>query len=184
MDTILENHRSEFESTVNHFKEELASVRTGRATPALVENILIEAYGTKTPLRQLASINTPDSRTLMVDPWDKSVIKEIEKDLNEASLGFSVTNEGKNLRLTIATLTEETRNDLIKALNQKAENTRKNVRGLRDKIKEEIQEAEKDKEITEDDRYKLQKDLDELTNSYNVKIKEMVEKKEIEVKTI
>ena len=184
MNTIIEGHQPQFAKTVDHLKEELSAIRTGRATPALVEGILIKAYGTKTPLLQLATITTPDSKSIMVEPWDKSVIKEIEKGLNDADLGLSVGNEGKHLRLSIAALTEETRNDLIKVLNQKAENTRRTIRGLRDNIKEEIQKAERNKEITEDDKYKMQKDLDEFTNNYNEKIKEMVAKKENEIKTI
>ncbi len=184
MHVIIDSHQPEFENAINHLKDELASLRTGRASPALVEGIPIEAYGTKSPLRQLASITTPDSKTILVDPWDKNVIKEIEKSINDANLGLSVVNEGKHLRLVIASLTEETRKDLIKVLNQKAENTRKTLRSLRDEIKEKIQRAEKEKEISEDEKFRLQKNLDEITAEYNNKIKELVEKKEKEIMTI
>ncbi|MFH1173270.1 MAG: ribosome recycling factor, partial [bacterium] len=95
MDSIIENHRPDMDKALAHFKEEMGTIRTGRANPGLVEGVLVEAYGTRTPLLQLASITTPDSRNIIVEPWDKSVIKEIEKALNNANLGLSVGNEGK-----------------------------------------------------------------------------------------
>lgn len=184
MTTIIDNHQSEYENIINHFKNELGALRTGRATPALVEGVLVEAYGVKTPLLQLATITAPDSRTIIVDPWDKNVIKEIEKAVSSANLGLNAVNEGRNLRIVIPSLTEETRKNLTKVLNQKAEDSRKALRSLRDKIKEEIQKAEKEKIIGEDEKFRLQKKLDEATTEYNDKIKELVEKKEKEIMTI
>lgn len=184
MDSLIDSYRPSMEKAITHFKEELASIRTGRANPAMVEGIVVEAYGTKTPLLQLATITTPDNKTIMVDPWDKSVIKEIEKALTVANLGLSVGNEGKHLRLVVSPLTEETRHNLIKTLNQRAENSRKTLRGIRDDAKDAIQEAEKNKEISEDEKYRLQKSLDEMTSNYNDQIKELTDKKEAEIKTI
>lgn len=184
MNIYLEKHQQEFELTITHLKKELESLRTGRATPALVENILVEAYGAKTPLEHLASITTPEPKTIVIQPWDKNIIKEIEKALSSKNLGIQPVNEGNLIRLTLAPLTEESRRELLKILSHKLEQARISLRNTRDKIKEEIVTAEKNKEITEDDKYRYQKELDEFTAQYTEKIKELGEKKTNEMITI
>jgi len=178
----LQQYKPQFEKTLDFLRQEISSIRTNRATPALLENIQIEVYGSRMPLIQLASIQVPEPRMLTVEPWDRQVIKDVEKAIQTASLGLSVTNEGTFLRITMPPMTEETRKELLKVLNHKLEQARQAVRGVRDKIKEEIIQAEKNKEISEDERYKLMEDLDEITREYTAKIQEIGDKKEQEIK--
>lgn len=184
MNQFFTPHKSEFDKAIEHLQNELAAIRTGRANPASLENILIESYGAKTPLKQLASISVPEARCLIVQPWDKNITKDIEKAITQANLGLQVVNEGSLLRVIVPQLTEESRQELVRLLKEKLEKGRIAVRQLRDKIKDEIIEKERAGELTEDDRYTLQKELDELTNEYNTKIKELGEKKEREITTV
>ena len=184
MDQILQNHKPEFEKSLDVLKSELAALRIGRANPLIVENILVESYGTKTPLKQVASINVPSARTLLVQPWDKSIIKDIEKAIIAANIGINPVNEGTQLRLTVPQLTEESRKELVKSAGEKIEKARIAIRQIRDRIKEVIIKQEKDKEITEDDRYGLIEKLDELVKDYNNQIKDIGDKKEVEIMSL
>ena len=180
----INNYRNNFEEIVNFFKNELSTMRIGRANPVMVENILVESYGVKTPLKGLASINVSDARTILIEPWDKNIVKDIEKAVIEANIGFSPVNEGKLIRINLPQLTAESRQKLVKLLNQKREQSRIKTRGLRDEIKDEIIKLEKNKEITEDDKYDLLKKLDEFTKSYNEKLDLISAEKEKEITTI
>lgn len=180
----LDSYKPEFDKAIEHLKNEIAALRTGRATPALVEDILVEAYGVKTPLKGLASVSVSDPKTLLIEPWDKGVLKEIEKSIQLANIGINPVNEGVRLRLSIPPLTEESRMELIKILQQKLEQSRISLRSIRDKVRGEIVEAERQKQITEDDRYRSQEKLDELIEEYNFRIKEIGEQKEKEIMTI
>jgi len=180
----IEQHKPEFEKVIDHLKEELNTIRTGRATTAMLDRVVVEAYGVNTPLKQLATINVPDSKTLTIEPYDKSTIKDIEKAIQLADIGVSPVNEGNLVRISVPPLTEESRKELVKILNQKIEQSRISVRNLRDKIRDDIQKAEKENEITEDDKYKSFTDLDNLTTEYNAKIKEIADNKEKEIMTI
>jgi len=180
----LDDYKPEFEKSLEFFKKELNSIRTGRANPEMVENINVIAYSVKTPLNQLASITVPEARTVLIQPWDKNITKDIEKAIIEADIGIMPTVDGSNIRLTIPAMTEESRQEYVKSINEKAEKARVSMRQVRDKIKEEIIKEEKDKEITEDDKYDLIKDLDELIREYNDKVKDSATNKEKEVTTI
>ncbi|OGY48144.1 MAG: ribosome recycling factor [Candidatus Buchananbacteria bacterium RIFCSPHIGHO2_01_FULL_47_11b] len=184
MHSLLENHKSKFEQTIARLKDDLATMRVGRANPLLVENIVIEAYGAKTPIKQLASISVPEARTILVQPWDKGIIKEVEKGIVAANIGINPVNEGQQLRLTVPQLTEESRKELTKSVSEKEEKARVAIRQVRDRVKEEIVSQERDKAITEDDKYNLIKQLDELVKDYNIQIKEFGEKKVNEIMTI
>lgn len=174
--------RDNFDKSLEYLKQDLSAVRTNRAAPAMLENIQVEVYGAKMPLIQVANIQAPEPKMLIVEPWDRNVVKDVEKAVQSASLGLNITNEGTFLRIIMSPMTEETRNELIKVLKDKLESGRQQARGVRDDIKEKIIKAEKDKEITEDDRYRLISDLDDMTREYNEKIKEIGEKKEKEIK--
>ena len=150
MDEIINNHKENFEKNIRDLKDDLATLRVGRANPLMVENILVLAYGVKTPIKQLASITIPEARTILVQPWDKTIIKDIEKSLAEANLGISPVNEGQQIRLSIPPLTEESRKELTKSVGEKTERARVAIRQLRDKVRDEIVKKEKNKEITED----------------------------------
>ncbi|MFH1192211.1 MAG: ribosome recycling factor [bacterium] len=184
MSQIIDGYKSDFEKAVEHLKTEISSLKTGRATPLLVENVLVESYGVKMPLKQVASISVPDARSILIEPWDKNITKEIEKAIISSNIGLNPINEGSHVRIVLSALTEEDRIKIVKILNQKVEAARISIRGIRDKIRDDIQEMEKNKEIAEDERFRLQKELDEFTSSYNDKLKEVGEKKEEEINRI
>ncbi len=180
----LSDHKSQFESTLTRLKEELSGLRTGRAAPSVVENISVDCYGAKMPLLQLASISAPEPRQLLVQPWDQTNLKSIEKAIQEANLGFSVVIQEKALRLNVPMLTEERRAEIVKNLNQLLEKNKVSIRQIREKIREEITKQERDRQISEDEKYRLQEQLDKMTKEYADKIDELGEKKEREIMTI
>jgi len=182
--SIIDDHKEEFNKTLEHFKNELGGIRTGRANPALIENVIINAYGNKMPINQLANINVADAKSMTVEPWDKNLLKDVEKAISEANLGLTAANEGNFIRVKVPEMTEESRKNLVKLLKEKTEDTRISIRNTRDKVKEEISKQEKNKEITEDDKYKLQKELDEVTNNYNEQIKELAQHKEEKIMSV
>lgn len=180
----LSQYKEKFDKTVEHLKMELSALRTGRATPALVENIEVEAYGAKMQIKGLAGINAPDSKTVIIDPWDKSILKTIEKGIRDANIGLNPVVDGVVIRLNMPSLTEENRKELVKIIQKLIEETRVAIRRVREEIKDEILKAEEDKEITEDERFKMQDELDKMTKDYNEKVKVMGERKEEEIMTI
>lgn len=182
MDT--NSSQEEFENIIKYLKEELAGLRTGRANATMVENIIVDAYGSKMALKGLASINVPDARTIVVDPWDKSVVKEVEKAIINSGKNLNPINEGEFIRVSIPQLTEESRKELAKLVGEKAESARIKVRQLREKLKDQILKAEESKEIAEDARFKAQDNLDKKCAEFNDKIKEMAGEKEREIMTI
>jgi len=184
MSQIIDQHKEDYDKVIEHLKTEISCIKTGRATPLIVENIQVNCYDSKMPIPQLASISVPEPKNIVIKPWDKTIIKEIEKAIVNADIGLNPVNEGDQIRITLPALTEEDRITLVKLLHQKLEKSRIAIRGVRDKIKEIILKMEKDKEIGEDERYREQKELDEFTSEYNEKIKEIGERKEEEINTI
>ncbi|PLX20895.1 ribosome recycling factor [Candidatus Parcubacteria bacterium] len=184
MNSYIEEKQGDFENILDFFKKDISSLRTGRANPAILEGVFVEAYGVKTPLNGVANINVLDSQSLTVAPWDKNIIKDVEKAIVDADLGFGVVNDGDKLRLTVPQMTEENRKDLVKKLNEKMEKSRISVRQLRDDIKDNIEKDEKDKEITEDDKFSFIKELDEKIRAFNDEIKAVRDAKESDIMTI
>ena len=184
MSSIVLDYKSEFQKAVDFFKTDISGLRTGRANAAIVENIMVEAYGGQMPVKGLANIAIPEARTIVIEPWDKSIIKDIEKAIRLAGTGLNPSNEGNILRLSLPQMTEENRKELIKVLGQKTEHARIQVRKVRDEVKEMIVETEKAKEISEDERFNLQDELDKMTGEFNDKIMMMREEKEKEIMTI
>lgn len=181
---IIESHRPEFNKAIDFLKKDVQSLRTNRANPELVNHLLIEVYGIKTPLEQLATLNVPEPRIIVVQPWDKNIVKEIEQALSKTDLGFSVNAVEGMIRLSLPPLNEERRKDLVKILHNKLENVRKSLRNIRDSVREEIIKSERSKEITEDEKYRFFENLDKLTNEYQEEIKLIGERKEKEINTI
>lgn len=179
---MISHYQSQFDSIVDHLKNELASLRTGRVSPSLVEQSPVEAYGGAMKLIELASISVSDARTLVVEAWDKSVMKDIEKSLQQNKFGFSVINDGQVIRVSFPALTEESRNEIIKVVNTKHEASKVTLRQLRDKVKEEIQAKEKAKEIGEDEKFRQVEALEKKVKETQDKLKEAVEKKVEELK--
>jgi ribosome recycling factor len=184
MNKYLQEKQGDFSKAIEFFKKEIANLRTGRANPAILEGVQAEAYGAKTPLNGLANISVSDARSLIVAPWDKSIIKEVEKSIVQANLGVGVVNEGDKIRITIPMMTEENRRELVKKLNEKMEKIRITFRQTREEIKGAIEQAEKDKEIAEDDKFRFMKELDEEAAKKNEELKQVRDRKEIEIMTI
>lgn len=184
MNSFIEQKQGEFSKTIEFFKKEIASLRTGRANPNILEGIQVEAYGTMTPINGVASINVPDAESITVAPWDKGIVKALEKSLVDADLGVGVVNEGDKIRLTIPKMTEENRRELVKKLNEKLEHARVAIRQTREDIKTAIEKAEKDKEITEDEKFRYIKDLDEEVARQNENLKGIRDNKEKDIMTI
>lgn len=184
MASITKEHEGEFQKAIDHFKSEIGTLRTGRATPAMVEDIPVQAYDQKMELKGLASINVPDPKTIVIDPWDKNVIKDIEKALNDSDIGVSPVVDGTVIRLNMPPMTEENRKDMVKILKQKAELARISIRGIREKIRDKIIKAEEAKEISEDERFRGQEELDKHVGELNKEIDKIAEDKEKEIMTI
>jgi len=182
--SIIDNHLGEFAKAIEHFKNDIATLKTGRANPAILDSVVVPAYGANMPINQLASVSVPEARSILIQPWDKSVLKEIEKAILEANIGLNPVNEGDKIRITMPTMTEETRKDIVKVLNKKTEEARIAIRQVRDKIKEEIMAAEENKEFGEDERFRLIELLDKKTVEHNDQIKVINEEKETEIMTI
>lgn len=184
MMNIISNHLPEFEKAIEHFKKDITGLKTGRANPSMLDNITVEAYGARTPLTQMASISVPEARSILIQPWDKSIIKDIEKAIRESDLDLGLANEGERIRITVPQMTEETRKEIVKSLHQKMEQAKIALRAVREEIKEAIIQAEKDKEFGEDERFRLIEELDEKIGKYNEQVKDIADKKEEEIMTV
>lgn len=181
---IIEKRKNDLEKSIEHLKNELGKIRTGRANPSLVEDLQVDYYGTKTPLKQIASINTPEPRQIVIQPWDRGALVSIESAIRESDLNLNPNNDGVLIRINIPMLTEERRKDMVKVLNQKSEEGRIAIRLIREEIWKEVQEAERKGEISEDDKFKSKDKLQEIVDEYNKKIEEVREKKETEIMTV
>jgi ribosome recycling factor len=164
--------------------ESLATIRTGRASPALVEKLMVEYYGAPTPLMQLASISAPEPRLLTIKPFDASSLKSIEKAIQASDLGINPSNDGKLIRLSLPPLTEERRKDLVKVVHHRLEESRVAVRNVRRDTHNDLREFEKEKLITEDELKHGETDLQKLTDKYIEQIESHGKKKEDEIKQI
>lgn len=181
MHQLLVEKKPAFEKVVSFLEKDLASVRTGRASTALVESLKVEAYGSAQELKNMAAISIPDAQTVQIEPWDAGVVGEIEKAIMESGIGITPSTAGKTIRLAIPPLTEETRKNLVKVIGKKVEEARISVRNVRDEVKKDIEALEKAKEVSEDERYQMQEQLDTLTGEYNEKIAGLGSAKEEEV---
>lgn len=179
--TIIKETEDKMKKAVEVVNRELSTVRTGRASPGLVEHIKIDYYGTHTPLKQLASISTPDAKLIVIQPWDPSSMPEIEKALLKSELGISPVNDGKLIRLAIPQLTQERREELAKLVKKMTEEGRVSIRSVRRDANEHIKKIEKDKNITEDESFKGIGDVQKLTDKYIAKIEEVLKTKEKEL---
>jgi ribosome recycling factor len=181
---VVEDCRKEMERTAAALRKELTRVRTGRASTALLEGITVEYYGTRTPLIQLASLAAPEARLLVVQPFDKSVIGDIERAILQSDLGLTPRNDGKIIRIPIPELTEERRRDLVKHVRKLAEEYRVSVRNHRRDAIEMLKELEKEKEITEDDRRHGQERVEALTKDAIEKLDKILKAKEEEIMAV
>ncbi len=180
----LETHRSEFQQVFDHFLKDLQTLRTGRASVGLVEDIRVAAYGQAMELKAVASVTTPDAKTIQIEPWDKTVIKDVEKALIDANLGMMPNVAGSVIRLCLPPMTEDGRKQLVKVLHQKEEGAKIAIRNVRDKVKTEITEQEKAKEMSEDEKHRQLEQMEKVVTEWNGKIVEETKEKEKEIMTV
>ncbi|KKR03053.1 MAG: Ribosome-recycling factor [Parcubacteria group bacterium GW2011_GWF2_39_13b] len=181
---LINKIKPEINKAIEHLKSELGGLQVGRATPALVENIEVDCYGGRTPVRQIASINAPEPRMLVIQPWDPAITKDIERAISSARSGLSVAVDGEIVRINIPPLNEERRRELISVLSEKLEQARIAVRLRREKVWKEIQDLAREGKIREDDKFRAKDELQDLVDEYNEKIEEMGESKKKEVMTV
>ena len=179
-ETLLETETS-MEKAVDYMTHEFAAVRTGKASPALVENLDVEAYGSQMKLKQLALITTPEPRLLVIQPFDGSTTKDIEKAIKESKLGINPATDGKLIRLPVPPLTEERRRDLVKGIKQMAEEARVRVRAARRDGMDALKKAEKDNAIAEDDLANYEKEIQKLTDQFVKQIEDALSAKEADI---
>ncbi|MBU1177728.1 ribosome recycling factor [Patescibacteria group bacterium] len=176
--------KQEMEKALDYLSKEFSKLRVGKASPSLIEDLAVDYYGVKTPLKQLATINVVDIRLLAIQPYDKGSLKAIEGVISQSDLGLSCSAEKDVVRVTFPEPNEERRQELAKVIGQKAEEAKIIVRNAREKIWKEIKDLENTGQVTEDDKYKAQEELDKVVNEINNQIKEREEKKEQEVMTV
>jgi ribosome recycling factor len=184
IDEVLEDLRQRMAKSVEALQDDLLSIRTGRASPALVEKLPVEYYGTMTALNQMASIAAPEPRLLVIRPWDPSALADIERAILKSDLGLTPMNDGKLIRLNIPRLTEERRRDLVKMVSKRVEEARVSVRNLRRDALQDLRDFEKEKMISEDDFYRGKDEVQDLTDKFIEQIDEIGKRKEQEVMEI
>ncbi len=178
---IIEKIKPELEKVISFLEGELTKIRTGRASSSLVENTIVECFGQKFPLKQLAAISSSGPKQIVIQPWDKSYIEPIEKALSKSSLGTSPVVDKDLIRISLPPLSDEYRKSLLRIISEKQEEARKTIRRWREQAWNEVQEGFKNKEIREDNKFRAKDELQELVDKYNEKIEEMVERKEKEI---
>jgi ribosome recycling factor len=172
------------EGQLEHLRHEFTGLRTGRASIALLDQVKVDYYGTPTPLKQVATLATPESRLITVQPFERNLMKDIEKAILASGLGLTPSNDGKVIRLPIPPLTEERRKDLGKVAKRLAEEVRVHIRNIRRDALEEIKKGQKESELTEDEAKKAHDEMQKLTDAYMAKIDELLKKKEAEITEI
>src|ERR671937_2644113 len=180
-DEILLDAEERMEKAVKVFADELRGLRTGRATPALVDSLRVEAYGSPTPLKQMAQISTPDPQSIVIRPFDPSVLKDIEKAIRSSDLGMSPNNDGKMIRLTVPPMSGEQRQKMVARIKKSGEEAKVAIRNIRRDANKQFDQAEKAKEMTEDERDKGKEEVQNLTKKYEDRVSEMADKKTKEV---
>ncbi len=184
VETALSEATEKMNKAISVLKDELAGIRTGRATPALLSRIVVEYYGTQVPIQQLASFSVPEPRTLMITPFDKNAISSMEKAIMSSDVGITPSNDGNVIRLGFPPLTEERRKELIKLVHHRGEEGRVAVRNIRRHSKEELERLEREGGISEDDLVRAEKELQKLTDKHVAEVDEVVAHKETELKEI
>ena len=181
IDEVLSEASTKMGKSIEALKRDLAGVRTGRATPALVDNIKVDYYGTPTPLKQIATITVPDARLLVIQPWDSSTVASISKAILKSDLGLNPTSDKNVVRLSIPQLSEERRKELVRAVHKKAEDGRVALRNVRRDALEMLRELEKEKEISQDEEKRAEERLQEITDSFVAEAGVIAQEKEAEL---
>jgi ribosome recycling factor len=180
----LEDAKKRMDKVLKNLKEELSHIRTSRASIALLEGIKVDCYGTKMSIPQIATVNVIEGKVLIIQPWDPNLLKEIEKAIQKSDLGLTPTSDGKSLKLVLPPLTEERRKELLKVAGKLAEEARVAVRNIRRDVLEKFKAAKKNKEISEDDYIRLEKEVQKITDEFIKKIDQALAEKEKEILTV
>jgi ribosome recycling factor len=177
----LQKAKQRMESALEGMRREFASVRTGKASPALLDTVRVEAYGSKMPLNQVGTVSAPEPRMLTIQPWDRTLIKEIEKAIRDSDLGLNPSNDGTIVRVPIPALTEERRREYVRLLHKQAEEGRVAVRLARKEANDEIKHRQKDEGLSEDDVRREQAEVQKLTDQFIERVDQLLKHKEAEV---
>ncbi|TVR69841.1 MAG: ribosome recycling factor [Marinilabiliales bacterium] len=180
---ILDIAEEKMEKALTYLRDELAKLRAGKASPHMLDGITVDYYGATTPLNQVSNINTPDPRSITIQPWEKSMLEPIEKAIQQANLGFNPVNNGEILRIVVPALTEERRKNLVRQVRGEGENARVSIRNARREANEELKRMQKDG-LPEDAEKRAEQDVQKLTDSYSEKIEEVLKNKEEDIMTI
>ncbi|OMF82113.1 ribosome recycling factor [Paenibacillus peoriae] len=178
--SVKKSAEERMQKAIQALQRDLASLRAGRATPALLDRVQVEYYGAMTPVNQLANVNTPDSRTLMIQPWDKSSLADIERAIQKSDLGLTPSNDGNTIRLSIPALTEERRTDLVKLTKKNGEEAKVAIRNIRRDANDDIKKMEKS-DISEDESRKYQEDIQKTTDKFIAEVDKVLAAKEKEI---
>ena len=181
---IKEKARDKMRKSVDAVRNEIVRIRTGKATTALLDGLKVECYGSKVPLKQIANIGVPEARLLLIQPWDKNLLPEIEKAIFQSDLGLTPNNDGKVIRLPIPPLTEERRKELVKLVKKLGEEGKIAVRNVRRECNDELKKGEKSGDFSEDDSQRGMKEIQEVTDEYIEQIDKIVEEKDKEIMEI
>ncbi len=178
---ILDDASEHMDKTIEHLRHELMSIRAGRATPSMLENVRVDYYGSTTPLNQMASINAPQPDMLIVQPWDATALADIEKAILSANLGLNPSNDGAMIRLPVPPLSEERRRDLVKAARTRGEEGKVSIRNIRRHAKDHIKSTQADENLQEDMRYEAEDQLQKMTDKHIEKVDSLLNHKEAEI---
>ncbi|QGT99199.1 Ribosome recycling factor [Candidatus Syntrophocurvum alkaliphilum] len=181
MDDILKDSEDRMKKSIEHLTKDFAALRAGRANPAMLDKVMVEYYGEPTPLNQLASITVPEARLLVIQPWDKGSIADIEKAILKSDLGVNPTNDGNVIRIAIPQLTEERRKELVKVVKKRAEEGKVAIRNIRREANDMLKDTEKDKVISEDELKKGLNDIQKITDKYIKDIDSVLQAKEKDI---
>ncbi len=182
--SIIKELTGDYQKIIERLQEDFANIRTGRASTSLVENIKVNYYGSVSVLKQMATLSTPDASQIVIQPWDKNALGDIELAVKNSELNLSGVNDGVVVRIVLPPMTEERRNELIRNISKKGEEARIALRNVRQQAWDRIKKMEKDGDVTEDDRYSAEKELNEIIENYNKKIEEIVKTKELALRTV
>ena len=183
VDFILEHGEEQMIATIEHLDKELLHIRAGKASPSMLDGVLIDYYGSMTPLNQVSNVSTPDARTIAIQPWEKGLITVIEKAIMNANLGFNPDNNGEIIRINIPVLTEERRKDLVKQVNQEGENAKVSIRSARKDANDSLKKLQKNG-LSEDLEKDAEAAVQKLTDDFGKKVENLVETKEKDIMTI
>jgi len=181
LNDIQSDAKEQMESAINALKKNLATIRTGRASPSLLDNVRVDYYGSKSPLSQVANVTVQDASMLIVKPWEKGLLGEVEKGIFEANIGLSASNDGEVVRVPIPPLSEERRREFVKMAKSRAEDAKVSVRNARRDANDMLKSAQKDGDISEDDEKRGLKAIQDLTDGYVKEVDEVCSKKEAEI---